>query len=166
MLFEHIKYLWLLGVIPLVVVIFAIRQHHKKKMMESFASNKMMARLQPDTSRRRPVTKMIMLCLAWGFLVVALANPQRGSKIAEGEQSGIDLAVCIDVSNSMLAQDMKPNRMERSKQVVLNLMSKLGGDRVSLVVFAGSAFICRRKPEGSDSQLFKLLSLLLQSAPE
>ncbi len=127
--------------IPLIVVVFFIRQHRMRKLMESFASSKMLARLQPDTSRRRPVTKMVMLSLAWGFLVVALANPQRGSKIAEGEQSGIDLAVCIDVSNSMLAQDMKPNRMERSKQVVLNLMSKLGGDRISLVVFAGSAFI-------------------------
>ena len=139
--FEHIKLLWLLAVIPVMVVAFILRQRHRRIVMESFSDRKMLGRLQPDVSRRRPVVKLTLLCLAVGFLVVALANPQMGSTIAEGEQRGIDLAVCIDVSNSMLAQDMKPSRMARGKQVVQNLMSQLGGDRISLVVFAGRAFI-------------------------
>ena len=139
--FEHIKLLWLLAVIPLMVAIFILRQRHKRKQMEAFAESPMLQRLQPDLSRRRPIIKLSLLCLAVAFLVVALANPRAGSTIADGEQRGIDMAVCIDVSNSMLAQDMKPSRMARSKQVVQNLMSQLTGDRVSLVVFAGHAFI-------------------------
>jgi len=82
-----------------------------------------------------------LLCLAMALLIVAWANPQEGTVLAEGEQAGIDMAVCIDVSNSMLAQDMKPDRLERSKQFVKGLMNRLGGDRISLVVFAGNAYV-------------------------
>ena len=139
--FEHTTLLWLLSVIPLMVIAFIIRQRLKRKQLQSFADNAMLPRLQPDISTRRPVIKLILLCLGVGMLIIAWANPRIGSKIAEGEQKGIDMAVCIDVSNSMLAQDMKPNRMARTKQVVQNLISQLGGDRVSLVVFAGNAFI-------------------------
>ena len=139
--FEHLKILWLLVVIPLMVVVYIMRQRHKKKLLSDFSSKQLLGRLQPDASWRRPIIKLTMLSLAAGFLIIAFANPQMGSSIAEGEQRGIDMAICIDVSNSMLAQDMKPSRMARSKQVVQNLMSQLGGDRVSLVVFAGKAFI-------------------------
>lgn len=139
--FEHIKILWLLTVIPLMIVLFIIKQRRNRRLMSEFASASMLGRLQPDASWRRPIIKLALLATGIGLLIVALANPQIGSKIAEGEQRGIDMAVCIDVSNSMLAQDMKPSRMEKSKQTVRNLMSQLGGDRVSLVVFAGRAFI-------------------------
>ena len=139
--FEHIKLLWLLVVIPIMIVVFIIRQRRIKKLLAEFASSQLMGRLRPDASWRRPIIKLTMLCLGLGFLIIALANPQMGSSLSEGEQRGIDMAVCIDVSNSMLAQDMKPSRMARSKQVVQNLMSQLGGDRVSLVVFAGKAYI-------------------------
>lgn len=139
--FENIKILWLLAVIPLMVIAFVLRQRRKKRMLAQFAEEAMMGKLQPDASWRRPIVKLALLCAGIGLLIVALANPRIGSSIAEGEQRGIDMAVCIDVSNSMLAQDMKPSRMEKSKQTVRNLMSQLGGDRVSLVVFAGRAFI-------------------------
>lgn len=139
--FEHIKILWLLIIIPLMVVVFILRQRFKKKQLQQFANAALLPRLQPLASHRRPIIKLILLSLGLGFLIVALANPQRGSTLAEGEEKGIDMAVCIDVSNSMMAQDMKPSRMARSKQVILNLMNRLGGDRVSLVVFAGRSFI-------------------------
>lgn len=139
--FEHIKLLWLLLVIPLMIVAFILRQQHKRKQLAQFASTGMLPRLQPLASHRRPTIKLALLCLGVGFLIVALANPQMGSTISEGEEKGIDMAVCIDVSNSMMAQDMKPSRIARSKQVILNLMNRLGGDRVSLVVFAGRSFI-------------------------
>ena len=141
MIFEHKGILWLLTVIPLMVVIYILRQRRKRKLLAQFAQGAMLPRLQPDASWRRPVTKLALLCLGVGFLIVALANPQMGSTLAEGEQRGIDMAVCIDVSNSMLAQDMKPSRMEKCKQTVRNLISQLKGDRVSLVVFAGRAYI-------------------------
>lgn len=139
--FEHIEILWLLWIIPVMVAVFVLRQHHKAKLLSDFASPAMASRLQPDLSRRRPAIKLTLLCLSVAFLIIALANPRRGSSLLEGEQKGIDMAVCIDVSNSMLAQDMKPSRIARSKQVVQNLMNQLGGDRVSLVVFAGRAYI-------------------------
>lgn len=139
--FEHIKLLWLLVIIPIIFVVFIAQQRHKKKQLEKFASSNMLPRLQPLVSHRRPAIKSSLLSLALGFLIVALANPQMGSTISEGEEKGIDMAICIDVSNSMMAQDMKPSRMARSKQVILNLMNRLGGDRVSLVVFAGRSFI-------------------------
>ncbi len=139
--FEHIKILWFLVVIPLIVVVYFLRQRHKRKLLATFASEAMIHRLQPDATWRMPFAKMVLLSLGIGFLIIALANPRMGSTIAEGEQRGIDMAVCIDVSNSMLAQDMKPSRMEKSKQTVRNLMSQLGGDRISLVVFAGRAYI-------------------------
>lgn len=141
MFFEHIRILWFLVVIPVMITVFILRQRHKRHLMGDFASSSMLQRLQPDYSWRRPIIKLTLLCLGVAFLVMAWANPRVGSTIAEGEQRGIDMAVCIDVSNSMMAQDMKPSRMARSKQVVQNLMSQLGGDRISLVVFAGRAFI-------------------------
>lgn len=124
-----------------MIVVFILRQHYKRKQLAKFASADMLPRLQPLASHRRPAIKLTLLSLGVGFLIVALANPQMGSTLAEGEEKGIDMAVCIDVSNSMMAQDMKPSRMARSKQVILNLMNRLGGDRVSLVVFAGRSFI-------------------------
>lgn len=139
--FEHIKLLWLLLVIPVMVAIFVLQQRRNKKLLADFADSELISRLRPDASWRRPIAKLTLLCLGAGMLIIALANPQMGSTIAEGEQRGIDMAVCIDVSNSMLAQDMKPNRMEKSKQTVRNLISQLGGDRISLVVFAGRAYI-------------------------
>ena len=141
MLFEHIKVLWLLGVIPLIVAVYVLKQKHRKQVLHEFASGKMIHRLQPEASNRRPAIKLLLLCLGLSFLIIAMANPRIGSSIAEGEQRGIDMAVCIDVSNSMLAQDMKPSRMERSKQVVQSMISQLRGDRISLVVFAGRAYI-------------------------
>lgn len=139
--FEHIKLLWLLCIVPLIVIIFYLHQRRRKKLLDTFAGHGMIPRLQPDASRRRPFIKMMLICLGVASLIVAWANPQRGSVLAEGEQRGIDLAICMDVSNSMMAQDMKPSRMERSKQIVQNLIGKLGGDRISLVVFAGRAYI-------------------------
>ena len=141
MLFEHKEILWLLCIIPLIVVAFFLKRRHKQQMMLKFASKSMLSRLQPDASHRRPVIKLILLCLGIGMLIISLANPRVGSTLSEGEQRGIDMAVCIDVSNSMLAQDLKPSRMARCKQVVQNLISQLGGDRISLVVFAGRAYI-------------------------
>lgn len=139
--FEHIRILWLLAVIPLIAFLYGLKRHRSMRRMKTFASERMLGRIQPDVSRRRPVIKIALLCTALGMLIVAWANPLSGTEIAEGEQRGIDMAICMDVSNSMLAEDMKPDRMEKSKQVVMNLLNRLGGDRVSLVIFAGHAYI-------------------------
>ena len=113
----------------------------RRKRLERWADREMWGRLIPDERRWRPITKGILALLGISLVVVALANPQLGKKEEKGKRSGSDIAVCIDVSNSMMAEDVKPNRLARSKQVVTNLLNTMTGDRVSLIVFAGTSFI-------------------------
>ena len=98
--------------------------------------------------------KFGLILLALGFLIIAIANPQIGSKMVKGERLGSDVAICLDVSNSMMAEDIQPNRLERSKKIVTNLLNDLGSDRVSLVVFAGSSYI--QMPLTNDYSAMKL----------
>ena len=114
----------------------------------------MFGRLIPDASRWRPATKYGLIMLAAAFLIIALANPQEGSKMVKGERLGSDIAICLDISNSMMAEDIQPNRLERSKRTVANLLNALGSDRISLVVFAGSSYV--QMPLTSDYSAVKL----------
>jgi Ca-activated chloride channel family protein len=139
--FEHPKLLWLLVVVGVFVALWVWLRLRRKHKLRMFADSGMFGRLIPDESISRSIIKMALAVVGLVSLVVALANPQVGSKMVKGEQKGSDVAICFDVSNSMMAEDIKPNRLERSKRVVNNIISKLGGDRVSLVVFAGSSFI-------------------------
>lgn len=139
--FEHIEILWLLLAIPVLTVAFVLARMAKKRQMARYADIELTRMLMPDQSRRRPYVKFGLVMLALACLVVAWANPQVGVKMVKGERKGADIAICIDVSNSMMAEDIQPNRLERSKKAISNLMKNLAGDRVSLVVFAGSSFI-------------------------
>lgn len=141
MIFQHPKTLYLLLAIPLLILLWSLMRLRKKKKMEQFADNNMFGRLIPDKSRRRPLVKMILVMLSLACLILTVANPQMGSKMVKGEKLGSDVAVCLDISNSMMAEDIQPNRLERSKRVVTNLLNELGGDRVSLIVFAGTSYI-------------------------
>ena len=95
----------------------------------------------PEYSNAKLVLKFILLLLSYTFLVIAIAGPQTGSRLEEVKRKGIDLMIALDVSNSMLAEDIKPNRLERSKQAISRLIDKLEGDRIGIVVFAGKAFM-------------------------
>ena len=139
--FEHIEYLWLLAVVALAGVLWGVMGWRQRRRLEQWAEPSMFGRLIPDHSGWRPAVKTGLLLLGIALLVVALANPQFGTKIEKGKRSGSDLAICLDVSNSMMAEDIQPNRLERSKKVVSNLLSSLAGDRVSLVIYAGTSFI-------------------------
>ncbi|MBR1644087.1 MAG: VWA domain-containing protein [Bacteroidales bacterium] len=139
--FEHPQLLWLLLLVGLLSVVFVLQRRLQLKRLETYVDRPLKMRLTPDASRRRPVAKFALLMLALALLVVAWANPQRGVKMVKGEQLGADIAICMDVSNSMMAEDIQPNRLERSKRAVNNLLGELGSDRVSLVVFAGSSYI-------------------------
>lgn len=139
--FEHIEYLWLLAVVALAGVLWGVMGWRQRRRLEQWADPTMFGRLIPDRSGWRPAVKTGLLLLGMALLVVALANPQFGTKIEKGKRSGSDLAICLDVSNSMMAEDIQPNRLERSKKVVSNLLSTLAGDRVSLVIYAGTSFI-------------------------
>ena len=139
--FEHIEYLWLLAGVALLGAGIALTAWHRRRRMKRWADEPMLPRLVPDRRTWRPVTKATLLLLGISFLIVALANPQKGTKMEKGKRTGSDIAICLDVSNSMMAEDLKPNRLARSKQVVNSLLNTMTGDRVSLVVFAGTSFI-------------------------
>jgi Ca-activated chloride channel family protein len=139
--FEHIEYLWLLVAVVLLGVLWGYGEWRRRRRLEQWADKGMFGRLIPDRSRWRPVVKMSLTLLGLALLVVALANPQFGTRMEKGKRAGSDVAICLDLSNSMLAEDIQPNRLERSKRVVGNLLNSFAGDRVSLVAFAGTSFI-------------------------
>mgnify|MGYP002624997169 CR=1 FL=1 len=139
--FEHIEYLWLLLAVAAAGGLWGMAEWQQRKRIARWADRSMLGRLIPDRSGWRPAAKMALTLLGASLLVVALANPQIGTKMEKGKRAGSDVAICLDVSNSMMAEDIMPNRLERSKRVVSNLIGHMAGDRISLVVFAGSSFI-------------------------
>ncbi len=152
--FEHPAILWLLLFIPAFVGLWVWLQLRNRKRLQQFADQNMFGRLIPDASRWRPHAKFGLIMLGATFLIIAIAGPQEGSKMVKGQRLGSDIAVCLDVSNSMMAEDIQPNRLERSKRIVNNLLSSLGSDRISLVVFAGSSYV--QMPLTSDYSAVKL----------
>ena len=139
--FEHKEYLWLLLVVAVLGVLWGYTLWRNRRRLASWADSAMFPRLIPDRSGWRPAFKMALTLVGISLLVVALANPQFGTRIEKGKRAGSDVAICLDVSNSMMAEDIQPNRLERSKRVVTNLLNSFAGDRVSLVAFAGTSFI-------------------------
>ncbi len=139
--FEHIQLLWLLLLVPLFVLLFCLGQRRRNQLLLAYAEKAAWSQLRPNYSHRRPIAKFALLMLALCGFILALANPQVGTKVVKGERLGADIAICMDVSRSMLAEDIQPNRLERSKNAVSNLLDQLSADRISLIVFAGSAYI-------------------------
>ncbi len=139
--FEHIEYLWLLLPLALLGLLWGYMTWRADRRLARWADRQMFGRLIPDKSSWRPAVKMALSLSAVALLIVAVANPQFGTRLEKTKQSGSDIAICLDLSNSMMAEDLQPNRLERGKRVVSNLLSTLGGDRVSLVAFAGESFI-------------------------
>lgn len=139
--FQHPQLLWLLCLIPILIGIYIWVRIARKHRLARFADNSMFQRLTPEVSRWRPIAKSSLVLLSFALLIIAIANPQVGSKLVKGERIGSDIAICFDISNSMMAEDIQPNRLERSKRVIANLMNGLAGDRISLIVFAGSSYI-------------------------
>ena len=152
--FQHPQILWFLLLIPACVGAWIWLRYRNRKRLEAFADSGMFGRLIPDASNWRPAVKYGLIMLAATFLIIALANPQEGSKMVKGERIGSDVAICLDISNSMMAEDIQPNRLERSKRTIANLLNALGSDRISLVVFAGSSYV--QMPLTSDYSAVKL----------
>lgn len=139
--FEHPDILYILIAVPLVALLFIWMLFWQKKALQRFGDWNVISRLIPGMSKPRLIFRFIIFIFALTFLIIGLANPQIGSKLVEGERKGIDLMVCLDVSNSMLAQDIKPNRLERAKQAISKMIDKLGNDRIGMIVFAGNAYV-------------------------
>lgn len=137
--FGYPYFLWGLIAIPIMWLLFIARMRWKRKAIARFGDPAVVALLMPDYSPGKLRTRFILYTAAWVFLILGLSNPRIGSKYEEVKREGIDLIIALDVSKSMLAQDLKPNRLERAKQAVNKLLDKFGDDRIGLVVFAGEA---------------------------
>lgn len=137
---EEKSYLWLLLVIPVIVLLFALVIFWKKRMQKKFADKELLKKLSPNRSTSKSVLKVVVLCLGLSFLVLALVNPQFGTKLETVKREGVDAVFAIDVSKSMLAEDIAPNRLEKSKQLVTQIINNLASDRVGIIAYAGSAF--------------------------
>lgn len=139
--FENPQYLYWLLIIPVLVAVYILIRVWNKKQFQRFANLNMRKYLIPHLSSARANTKFIIFCLVISLLIIGAANLQSGSKMEKVKREGIDLFLCVDISNSMHAEDIAPNRLERSKQAISKLISKLGGDRIGLIVFAGNAYV-------------------------
>ena len=145
---------WLFWLIPLLAAFFIYAFRKKRRTLARFAQVEMLKRMTAGISRRRQVLKSLLLLLVAFFAVMALARPQFGTKMELMRRKGLDVVVAVDVSLSMYAEDIKPNRMARSKQEIGKFVDRLAGDRVALVAFAGEAFL--QCPLTSDYGAFKI----------
>ncbi|MFB9077740.1 VWA domain-containing protein [Flavobacterium procerum] len=134
------KYLYLLILIPIVVCIFLFNMYWKRKKQREFGDLEMVKRLSPEKSVFKPVLKITVLLLAILCLIIGLVNPKIGTKMETVKREGIDIVFAVDVSKSMLAEDVAPSRLQKSKQLVSQIINNLGSDRIGIVAYAGSAF--------------------------
>lgn len=139
--FEHIEYLWALVAVPLLMLLFLIRSIRKKNKLKKLGNSNLRDKLLIGHSGARPVWKNAFLILAFVFLIVGIANPQIGSKMSKVKIKGAEIIIALDVSNSMKAEDITPDRLEKAKLEIAQLLKRIKNDRVGLIVFAGKAFI-------------------------
>ena len=139
--YDNIEFLYLLALIPLLIIGIIIYSKWQKSSILKFGDINLLNQLMQSHSIFRKKIKNTLFVLAITFLIVGLSNPQVGTKMEEVKREGVDLMIAIDLSYSMMAQDIKPNRLERAKQAISRLIDKLEGDRIGLVVFAGEAYV-------------------------
>ena len=135
------EYLYLLLLLPLMVVLFVYAVKARHRALERFADRALLPKLMPEASPARLKLRFVLLTLAILFMILALARPQFGSKLREEKRQGIEIMLAVDVSNSMLAEDFEPSRLERTKYAIDRLTEKLNEDRIGLIVFAGDAYV-------------------------
>ncbi len=135
--FAHIELLYLLALIPSLAIIFALMMHRRRLLMERFGNLELLKELIPSYSRARLRLKLWIWLAAYACLVIAAARPQLGSKLREEKAKGVEMMLVVDVSNSMLAEDFEPNRLERTKYAINKLFEGLHQERVGMVIFAG-----------------------------
>ena len=138
--FAHTYYFYLFLLVPALTALFIWYLLWRRNALSRFGEWAIVRQLLPEASVPKLVLKFALAMLAAAFLVLTLAGPQTGSRIEKAHRKGIDLMIALDVSNSMLAEDIKPNRLERSKQSILRLIDQLDGDRIGIIVFAGKAY--------------------------
>lgn len=134
------KYLYLLVIIPILVLLFLYNQVWKKKKQKEFGDLDLIKKLSPEKSVFKPVLKFVVISLGLICIIIGLVNPKIGTRIETVKREGIDIVFAMDVSKSMECEDIAPNRLEKSKQLVSQIIKQLGDDRIGIVAYAGSAF--------------------------
>ncbi len=137
---DESKYLYLFAIVPVLVLLFLYNLYWKRKKQREFGDVELVKKLTPERSVFKPVLKFVVLLLALSGMILALVNPKIGTKTETVKREGIDIVFAIDVSKSMLAEDVAPNRLERSKQIVSQIINQLGTDRIGIIGYAGSAY--------------------------
>ncbi len=138
--FANIEYLYVLLILPVFIILFWLTRRSRRKALESFAQMETLSVLMPNVSNSRPVIKFIIWLFVIASVIIAVARPQFGSKLKTIKREGVELIIALDVSNSMLAEDIQPNRLERAKRAISRLVDNLGDDKIGLIVFAGDAY--------------------------
>jgi len=138
--FGNSEFLWALLVIPLLTLFFMWSRIQRKQALKRFGNLEIVSQLMPFASSFRPVLKFSVLMLALAFIIAGVARPQFGSKLKKVKREGIEIIIALDVSNSMMAEDIKPNRLDRAKLAISRLVDKLKDDKIGLIVFAGDAY--------------------------
>ena len=133
-------YFYLLAVIPVIVLIFVLLQFWKKRTQKKFAKGNLLQRLTPDRSKFKSTLKLIFFLLGLAFLITALVNPKMGTKLETVKREGVDIVFALDVSKSMLAEDIAPNRLEKGKRIISEIINNLASDRVGIIAYAGQAY--------------------------
>ncbi len=139
--FANAGFLWLLLLLPLLPLVYALVLGLRRRRIARFGDPRLVEQLMPHYSRSKGWVRLILVDLALALLAIALARPQIGAKLSERETRGAEIMICLDVSNSMLAQDYSPNRLERAKLAISRIVDKLQDDRIGLIIFAGSSFV-------------------------
>ena len=138
--FEEPTYLYLLLLLPFLADFYLYSNYRRRKAIRKFGDPVLMAQLMPDVSKYRPDVKFWLVFAAIGLFAVLLARPQFGSKLETVKRQGVEVMIALDISNSMLAQDVQPSRLEKAKRLVAQLVDKMENDKVGMIVFAGDAF--------------------------
>lgn len=137
---EEKIWFWILLIIPVIILLYVVLQFWKKRAQKRFADKQLLKRLSPNQSVFKTALKVFILCLAFACLSIAMVNPKIGTKLETVKREGVDIVFALDVSKSMLAEDIAPNRLEKSKQLVTQIINNLASDRVGIIAYAGKAF--------------------------
>lgn len=133
-------YFYLLIIIPIMVILFLLVLVWKKRTRKKFANTELLKRLTPNRSSNKGVIKLIVLIIGLALLIVGLVNPKIGTKLETVKREGVDIVFAVDVSKSMLAEDIAPNRIEKAKRLVSEIINQLASDRIGIIAYAGQAY--------------------------
>ena len=137
---EEPIYFYYFAIIPIIIVLFLLAFWWKKRTQKKFTNSRLLEKLAPNASTFKSVLKLVFLLIGMSFLIVSLVNPKMGTKLKTVKREGVDVVFALDVSKSMLAEDIAPNRLEKAKQIIAKTIEKLGSDRVGIIIYAGNAY--------------------------